>query len=191
MNERQNVYYDLMRCLRLLKFLNDIGIYEKAVGDIQAIAENDYYELALRGLYNVAPEFDAEELGEEVCCGGHVAYHFSDPAIPEYYRLCRLYEQKRHITPEVNPYMIKADEAFFRCYSHTYSDFGAYFDDDVHVRELLIETCPEHQIDETEIIEVVHCMLEYYRGEVERLRSELQKGTAVWLPALPAYNKTG
>ena len=189
MNERQYSYYELMSCLRLLKFLNDIGIYEKAVGNIQTIYEEDYYELALRGLDNVAPEFGIEELGDEVCCGGHTVYHFSDPAIPEYYRLCRLHEHKHHITPRENPYMIKADKAFDDCCRYTCSDFGAGFDDDVHVREILIETCPEYPFDEREIIEVVHSMLEYYRSELERLRSELLRGPAVWLPALPAHKK--
>ena len=187
--KQQYMYYELMRCLRLLKFLNDIGIYEKAVGNIRTISEDDYYELALCGMEHVAPEFYAEELGEDVCCGGHIAYHFSDPAIPEFYRLCRLFEYKHGISPERNPYAAKADDAFTHYCMYTNSSFGVRYNDEVHVREIIIETCPEYLFEEIEVIELIYCMMEYYRSELETLQAELQSGHAIWLPALPAHKK--
>ena len=187
MTDRTHVNYQLINCLRLLKLLHSIGVYEKAVGSIQEITEDDYYELALLGLEHVAPVFDVEELGDEVCCGGHTVYHFSDPAIPEYYRLCRLYEHKHGIEALIDPYVIKADEMFRHFCNDAVSSFGACFNDEVHIRELLIEICPEQLADEMEIIEIIYNMLGFYRIEVERLRSELLSGPMVWLPALPPY----
>lgn len=180
------MYATLMYCLRLVKMFHDIGIYEKAAGDIQEISEDDYYELALRGLEYVAPVHSVEELGEDVCCGGHVMYHFSDPALLEYYRLCRLYEYKHAITPDENPYVKKADDYYIRCINHTDGDFGTNFDNQEHPREIWIETCPERYTCEYALIELVYGVLEFYRNEVKSLQAELMKGPMVWLPALPA-----
>jgi len=190
MNEqRKYSYFGIIRCLRFVKFLYDIGIYDEAVGDIQEIGEDDYYELAIRGLENVAPIFGVEELGEDVCCGGHVIYHFSDPDIPEYYRLCRLYEHKHGIGPSDNPYVKKADDFYNDLCAHSYSDFYAGYNDDVHIRNICIETCPERPFDEKEVIELINYLLEYYRSEVETLRAELLTGPIVWLPALPEHKE--
>lgn len=190
MNDRSYLYYELMHSLRFVKFLHDIGIYEESMKGIREISEDDYYELALRGLSSVAPVFEIEELDEDVCCGGHVVYHFSDPAIPEYYRLCRLYEHKYGIAPKENPYVKAADNYFVRQYdSCCYSDFGAYYHDEVHVREICIEICPERPVEEWELIELVYDMLEYYRREAETLRAELLRGPVVWLPALPEHKR--
>ena len=186
MSDRRNyVNFELIRCLRLVKFLYDIGIYDKAVGKISEIGEDDYYELALLGLEHVAPVFDLEELGDDVCCGGHALYSFSDPAIPEYYRLCRLYEYKHGIAPEENPYVKDADNHLSGCVQYVSSDFGLYYNDDVHIRDIRIEVCPERPVDERELIELVYATLEYYRCGVETLRAELLSGPVVWLPALP------
>ena len=187
--ERKYVYYELTHCLRFLKFLNDIGIYENAVGNIERISVDDYYELALRGLEHVAPEFYAEELGEDFCCGGHTAYHFSGPAIAEFYRLCRLYEYKHGVAPDDNPHVRRADKALSSFYMQIGGNFGIGYNDDVHIRELIIEICPEHPYDEMEIIWLVRRTLEYYRNELETLQAELQNGPAVWLPALPPHKK--
>jgi len=189
MNERQCSFYELTRCLRFLKFLYDTGIYEKAVGNIREISEDDYFELALRGLDNAAPVFEVEELGDDVCCGGHTVYHFSSPDIPEYYRLCRLYEYKHGILPFENPYVIRADKTFTELCGNMCSDFGAGFNDDIHVREILIEICPEYPVYEEELIELVHGMMEYYKTGLTRLRAELQKGPVVWLPELPPHRR--
>jgi hypothetical protein len=186
-DHRGYMHYWLIRCLHLLKFLFDIGKYDDCVSGIREICEDDYLELALRGLEHVAPVFHVEELGEDVCCGGHTMYYFSDPAIPEYYRLCRLYEHKHGVAPEENPYVKNADDALISYYYGISSDFGISYNDDIHVREICIETCPERPVDEWEIIELIHNTLEYYRSEVETLRAELLKGPVVWLPALPEH----
>jgi len=181
------MYFFLMQCLRLLKFLHDIGIYDETVGDIKKISGDDYPELVMLGLENVAPIFNMEELGEEHCCGGHIVYHFSDPALLEYYRLCRLYEFKHSITPEENPYVIKADDFFVSCLEYTKSEFGCDYDDIKHPRGIWIETCPERYAYEQELIGLVYDMMEFYQTEVEALRAELLKGPVVYLPALPGH----
>jgi hypothetical protein len=160
----------------MLKFFHDIGIYEKAAGDIESITEDDYYEIFLRGIACVAPVYEQEELGEDVCCGGHIMYHFSDPAIPEYYRLCRLYEYKHSVTPEENPYVQKADAFYSSCCDHTDGDFGAGYNDDVHIREIQIEICPERAVNEYELLLLVYDVLEYYRREAVTLKNELMRG---------------
>jgi len=181
------MYYTLMQCLRLVLFFYDIGIYEEAVGDIKEITEDDYFELALRGISSVAPLYDMEELGEDHCCGGHVVHHFSDPAIPEYYRLCRLYEYKHSITPEENPYVVEADKHYILCLNNTNGEFATNFDDEKHPKEIWVETCPERYAYEHEIIELVHEVLAFFRAKVEDLRAELLRGPVIWLPALPPH----
>ena len=189
MSWREYVYCELMRCLRLLKCLHSIGIYEKAVGNIKEISEDDYNDLAFRGMEHVAPIFEMEELSEDICCGGHTVYQFSDPAVPEFYRLCRLYEHRHGIEPGKNPYVVEADDLYSELYRSAPSYFGAGYNDEVHIRELWIETCPERPLDERDIIELVHEMLEFYRSKVETLRSELLRGPVVYLPALPEHKK--
>jgi hypothetical protein len=183
------MYFFLMQCLRLLKKFHEIGIYEKAAGNIREIAEDNYYELALRGLEHVAPIYGIEELGEDVCCGGHVVHSFSDPAMPEYYRLCRLYEYKHSIAPNENPFVSKADEYFIECLNQTTGDFGSDFDDPEHPKALWIETCPERRACEFGLIDLVHGLMGFYRSEVESLRLELLRGPFVYLPALPEHKK--
>jgi hypothetical protein len=190
MNNEDFYYYELMRCLRFLKSLHDFGIYYKTVGNIQKISEDDYYELVLRGLEHAAPIFGVEELGQDVCCGGHVVYHFSSPDILEYYRLCRLLEYQRGIEPKDNPYIVRADESFTNSCRNACSDFGACFNDDTHVREIQLEVCPECMVYEEELIEVVCEMLEFYHSELEKLRAEFLGKPLVWLPALPAHKQT-
>jgi len=181
------MYYNLIYCLQLLKMFHDIGIYEGAAGDIKEITGDDYYELILRGFESVAPAYEMEELGEEVCCGGHIRYHFSDPSLVEYYRLCRLYEFRQSISPEDNPYVIKADNYYVSCLENTSGAFGSDYDDERHPKEIWIETCPEREAYEHEIIELVHNVMEFYRSEVETLRAELLRRPVVWLPALPPH----
>jgi hypothetical protein len=181
------MYGMLMYSLRMVKMFHDIGIYDKAAGNIKEIDEDDYYELVLNGLANVAQYYEAEELGEEHCCGGHVVHHFSGPVIPEYYRLCRLYEFKHSIAPEENPYVQRADDYYCWCLNNTHGDFASNFDNEGHPREIWAETCPEHNTCEYELIELVHDVLEFYRAEVQTLRAELRSGPTVWLPALPPH----
>jgi len=181
------MYYELMRSLHLLKLFHDIGIYDKAVAGIRDISGDDYYELVLLGLEHVAPYFEREELGEEHCCGGHVVYHFSDLAMLEYYRLCRLYEFMHGIPPEKNPYVIDANNYYSRCYFSTYGDFATNYDDEEHPRGIWVETCPEQYISEHDVIELIHEVLEYYRKGLDRLSAELSEGPPVWLPALPPH----
>ncbi len=180
------MYYELVFGLQILKLFHDIGIYEKAAGNIRKIGEEDYMELFLIGIEHVAQIYDIEELGEEVCCGGHTVYHFSDPALLEYYRLCRLYEYRESVTPQENPYVIAADRYFVSRLNSTEGNFGAYYNDNVHIREICLEVCPEHPIDEYEFLVLVYDTMEYYRREVVALQSELARGPMVMLPALPA-----
>jgi hypothetical protein len=180
------MYYELVYALRMVKFFYDIGVYEQAVGNIRSIGEGDYLELFLRGVEHVATIFDIEELGAEVCCGGHTLYHFSDPALLEYYRLCSLYEHKYSLTPEENPYHKKADDYFTRSCNNVSSHFWAGYDDDRHPREIRFETCPDYPFYENEFLVLVYDIMEYYRREVVTLQNELSRGPAVLLPALPA-----
>ena len=181
--------YDLIHCLRLVKLFHDMGIYEDAVGDIKEIAEGDYYELIMRGFSAVAPAYEAEEPGDEHGCGGHTIHHFSDPALVEYYRLCRLYELKHALPPERNPYMALAENHYITCLNSTNGDFGSNYDDEKHPTEIWIETCPEWYVYEDELIELVHDVLEFYRNEVETLRTDLLTSPIMWLPALPPHSK--
>lgn len=182
------MYYFLIQCLRLVKLFHEIGI-KKTVGDIGEITEDDYLELALRGLEHVAPDYMQEELGDDVCCGGHVMHWFSDPAVPEYYRLCRLYEFKHSITPEENPYVTAADDFYVFCLNQTSGGFNSNYDDERHPRAIWIETCPERCDNEYEIIVLVHNVMEYYKATLETLRAELLRGPLVFLPALPEHKK--
>jgi len=182
-----HTYAPVIYSLRLLKLFHEIGIYEYAADDIEEIGEDDCYDIAMRGLENVAPLYDIEELGEDCCCGGHVLHCFSDPAMPEYYRLCRLYEHRHSITPEENPYVAKADDRYGILLCHVGGSFASDYDDERHPRWIWIETCPEHYTSEYDMITLVHGMMEFYRTESAALQAELQKGPPVWLPALPPH----
>lgn len=183
---RQIDSYYMIQSLRIVKFFYDIGQFDEALKFVTWIHDEDYGELFLNGIGSLAPMFEVEELGEEVCCGGHTLYHFSDPAMTEYYRLSRLYEYKHSIAHENNPYFIKADEHFIECCRYTNGNFGACYDNDDHPREIQIETCPERPLDELELLICIHDVMEFYRNEVIELHKELMRGPMVWLPALPA-----
>jgi hypothetical protein len=178
-----------MYSLRLLKLFHEIGIYKEAVGGIKEITDDDYYELALNGIACVSSYYEAEQLGEDVCCGGHVVHHFSDPAMVEYYRLCRLYEIKHSVTKATNPYVTKADRYYISCLEYARGNFGTDYNNEDDPKEIWIETCPESCLCEYEVVEFIHDMMEYYRNEVETLRTDLLTSPIVWLPALPPHVK--
>ncbi len=177
--------YGLILGLRMLKFFHDIGIYEQTVGGMRSIECDDYALLFRDGAEYVAPIYDEEYLGEDVCCGGHIVYRFSDPAMPEYYRLCRLYEYSHSIIPEKNPYVKKADDWFSSCIRNTAGHFWAGYDDEKHPRMIMFEICPEHPFCEYEFLVLVYDMMEFYRREVITLKNELARCPPALLPALP------
>jgi len=185
------MYYDLLYSLRLLKYLYDIGAYERVAGNIDRITGDDYFELVMLGLENVAEEYYAEEAGEDVCCGGHVIHHFSDPALIEYYRLCRLYESKHSIGPEKNPYVIDADRFYEWCLDNMHGAIATHYDDERRPREILIETCPENSFFEHELLILVHSLMDFYRVKADDIRAELLKGPTFWLPELPPHKAPG
>jgi len=177
--------YYLINCLRLLKQLYDFGVYQDVAGEIHEIGEDDLPEIFLNGLDCLAPEFEEEPLGEDVCCGSHTLYHFSSRELREYYYLCWVYERLNNLTPETNPYVNDADNFIEKSYRRMDSYFGHGFDNDIYVKEFLIEVCPEHPFDECDIFQMVHDVMEYYRVHVESIRAAVMKGPVVL--ALPPH----
>ena len=178
--------YYIIQALRIVKFFHDIGKFEDAMKHYTWIESDDLPELFMNGMQYLAPFHESKDLGEDVCCGGHYQYRFSDPALIEYFRLCRLYELRHSITPKDNPYVKKADDDFVECCKNVGGDFGAYYDNDDHPREVQFETCPERPVDEFEFMVCIHNVLEFYRKEVKTLQKEMMRGPMVFLPALPA-----
>jgi hypothetical protein len=185
--------------LEMLKYYHDIGIYGNVVRNAKEISEDDYFEFAEYGLEFVAPDFAFEEISfddnhdpvsedePESTYSDHVhsLYRFGSPEMREYYRLCRLYEHREHISPEENPFVRKADAHCSVCANAIPGYLWIGFDD-VHTRELQVEICPDECFVSIDLIEAVHNILEYYGEHVSDIRLELGKGPPVFLPALPA-----
>ena len=193
-------YEMLLGMLRILKLFHSIGLYESVCNYMTELTEDDYYELIQLGMENVAPIYTVDQVGmngdeepsimdeEDDDYGGH--YHtlqtFSSPEMQEYYRLCRIYEYARGIEPEDNKFVKAAESNYINCLRSVSGHFSADFDDDRRTTKLIIETCPENWGPETDLIYCIHDTLEFYRENLGELRLEILKGSAVFLPQLPA-----
>lgn len=96
------LYPGFFAMLRLVKNLCDSGLAEKTPYSSRTLVLNEdfYYELAYEAIDIIFEEFFPdynEDRDMEV-------YVFCDPIIDKFCRLCRQYEQRRHLTEDKNPY---------------------------------------------------------------------------------------
>ncbi|MDR3278145.1 MAG: hypothetical protein LBT12_05170 [Oscillospiraceae bacterium] len=195
------MFSEYITILEILKKFHELGIYGKVTRGMTELSEGDVCELVELGMDNAAPIAQRSEVpmggddepvtGEEdedaECDHYHQVFHFSSPAMKEYYRLCRLYEYREKIEPEDNPFVKEADDHYCARLRATDGQFLAGFDSDYHTTELQIETCPEWYYNSVEIIIMIHDTLAFYTENLEQLARELRRGPLVFLPALPAW----
>jgi hypothetical protein len=193
-------YNDFIYTLQMLCMFRDVGIYNAATSEIDEITEDDYFELAERGIECSAPIF----IRDDVPMGGdeyeikdtdlneeidhyHTLYRVSSPEMKEYYRLCRLIEYRGGIQPEDNPYVKEADKHYCDCLKMIYTNLWAGFDSNRHTTELVFELCPDYETDVITLIMVIIDTLKYYPAHLGELERDLRMGKPVFLPELPEH----
>lgn len=106
-------------------------------------------------------------------------YYFSDPAMMEYYRLCRAYCGRFGVSLKDNPYMNEASAYVHRMLRWIDGNFGYTLQTKINHEWAsgIVAGYDEYFYSHTELIEALLYIFDFYKNGVETLKAALSQET--------------